>query len=729
MQDINIIISGSTPEGRYGVRVESSVGVARGFLQIDLSDPKFEQAIITIGSRRMDVRTPDAPQVQAAREVGRLLFNALFDERTFARFSSALDQARIRNEDVRIRLYLQDAPELGVFPWEYLYDDSADNFLSLSTNTPIVRFLQLPQPVIPHSTAQPLRILGVVSSPGDLPALDIEAEQSRLNEAVAQLVGRGQAGVWEIEWLQEATLLALRRALRQKEFHILHFIGHGVYDQAQDAGALVFQDERGGSHYVTASQLSTLLRDRTSLRLAVLNACEGARTGIADPFAGVAPALVRAGLPATVAMQFEVTDEAAITFAREFYGAVADGLPVHAALTEARMSIYLAGNAVEWATPVLYTRVDDGFVFRLPAHLPETSVDAQYEEVGRLLDAQQWIEAQRTWRELLRMQPDYVDSRSYVNRIRAGLAAPLRPVQAKAEPAPTPAPGSLRRLLLMGSLLVVLLAIVGVAWQQGLLSPAAAPSPTVSAVTPAVTTVAIASPTPAIDPPTPAPPTSAPTDPPTATADPTIVAGQIVTQTVTPVPISTPVIGTTLFPADVNALWRYNTINGSSARVRLMEQREPDGISLVQVTEADNGAILRFRWFRWQNDQLLLRQEQMGIGRDPSVFSPPLPFLKEELVQSWTWPITNETIIRNDGTRATAFINGNTQVVGLEPVSVPAGNFVDAVHVRYNRIRVGAAIESIVTDIWFVTNIGIVRERTTINERLIEEFVLTEFSE
>ena len=55
------------------------------------------------------------------------------------------------------------------------------------------------------------------------------------------------------------------------------------------------------------------------LRLVVLNSCEGARTTLTDPYAGVATTLVQLGVPAVVAMQFEISDRAAIVFAEELY--------------------------------------------------------------------------------------------------------------------------------------------------------------------------------------------------------------------------------------------------------------------------------------------------------------------------------------------------------------------------------------------------------------------------
>jgi hypothetical protein len=59
-------------------------------------------------------------------------------------------------------------------------------------------------------------------------------------------------------------------------------------------------------------------------------------------------------------MQFEITDQAAITFAEEFYAATADG---DAALSAGRKAIFAAGNDIEWGSPVLYLRAPDERLF------------------------------------------------------------------------------------------------------------------------------------------------------------------------------------------------------------------------------------------------------------------------------------------------------------------------------------------------------------------------------
>jgi len=61
-------------------------------------------------------------------------------------------------------------------------------------------------------------------------------------------------------------------------------------------------------------------------------------------------------------MQYEITDDAAIEFSRDFYEAVADGMPVDAAVTEARRAVSFS-SMLEWGTPVLYMRSKDGRIF------------------------------------------------------------------------------------------------------------------------------------------------------------------------------------------------------------------------------------------------------------------------------------------------------------------------------------------------------------------------------
>ena len=163
--------------------------------------------------------------------------------------------------------------------------------------------------------------------------------------------------------LAKPTLGALQRQLRRDTYHIFHFIGHGGFEPNTQGGMLAMEDDHGRARLVGGEDLGRLLHNHRSLRLAVLNSCEGARGDSSDPFSGTAQSLVQQGIPAVVAMQFEITDDAAITFGHVLYEAIADGYPLDAATTEARIAVYADGNETEWGTPVLYLRAPDGHIF------------------------------------------------------------------------------------------------------------------------------------------------------------------------------------------------------------------------------------------------------------------------------------------------------------------------------------------------------------------------------
>ena len=74
-------------------------------------------------------------------------------------------------------------------------------------------------------------------------------------------------------------------------------------------------------------------------------------------------------------MQFSITDDAAITFAKAFYEAIAQGRPVDNAIAEGRKDIY-AEHDLEFATPVLFMRVADGRLFDITAPHVRTAIPA-----------------------------------------------------------------------------------------------------------------------------------------------------------------------------------------------------------------------------------------------------------------------------------------------------------------------------------------------------------------
>ena len=359
--DFDLLLERSGPGYRARVLRCPAVPAACDF-SLPFSDLELENFLLKIGHTRRTVRRLESRNVGLAKEFGRRLFEATFGDEVRSCLRQSLDIAGQQNTGLRLRLHLTAAPELADLPWEFLYDPSLNRFFVLSGKTPLVRYLDLPERIRPLAVQPPIRVLAMISTPSGYPPLDANREWAKLEEAVADL--RSQ-GVVTIERLGEATLTALQRCLRRGEYHIFHFIGHGAFDEHAQDGVLLMEDETEGGRAVSGQELGMLLHDHALLRLAILNACEGARGSRTDPFAGTAQSLVQQGIPAVIAMQFEVPDETAILFAHEFYGAIADGYPVDTALAEARKAIFARGEGLDWGTPVLHMRAPDGRIFDL----------------------------------------------------------------------------------------------------------------------------------------------------------------------------------------------------------------------------------------------------------------------------------------------------------------------------------------------------------------------------
>jgi tetratricopeptide (TPR) repeat protein len=346
----------------YPLAVRSPAGEAQAemrfpFDEWELKDrlQALEIALLRSGGTRRRIPSPEEHTVQ---DFGRGLFEAILVGDVSTRYEMSLSEARRQGKGLRLKLRIHP-PELAVLPWEFLYDAERDRYPSLSSNTPLVRYMDLPQPVEPLRVSPPLRVLGMVTSPLGLDPLDVEHEKRLVHEAIKRL---RENGLLELTWLEGQTWRDLQRAMRRGPWHIFHFVGHGGFDPATEEGAIALSDEAGHKRLLRATSLAELLDDHYPLRLVFLNSCEGARGSESDAFSSTAATLVRRGIPSVVAMQYEITDTAAIEFSRDFYEAVADGLPVDAAVTEARAAVSM-DSMLEWGTPVLYMHSPDGRIF------------------------------------------------------------------------------------------------------------------------------------------------------------------------------------------------------------------------------------------------------------------------------------------------------------------------------------------------------------------------------
>ena len=278
---------------------------------------------------------------------------------------------------VRLRL-VTSQPRLAALPWEYTYlsllerEDPAD-FLVLNPVVSLVRHEQLPLPPGELHAAEPseLRLLAVTANAPGYPQLDLERERGALETALAGLPGRPAAtdlpagprephGRWTADGARPrgrpVPFRRPRRGARRRRVP-------GAAARRRRAGEL------------SADRLGRLLQ-AAGVRLAVLGACDSGRRGRSQ-WAGVVPGLVAgAAIPAVVAMQCPVRNSAAVTFASQFYTAVAAGRSIDEAVTDGRLALLDPDDlSASWGIPVLYLRSSDGVLFPRLAERPSATAD------------------------------------------------------------------------------------------------------------------------------------------------------------------------------------------------------------------------------------------------------------------------------------------------------------------------------------------------------------------
>lgn len=379
------------------VRCECGAGQAVGPFDADLARTVLEtpwtsgavgptREIVHVGADGGgNARDPRKTSWASLQETGDRLFRALVSgsvKSLFDRCRGAADGSPGRGLRIRLRLdgAKADVRRWQELPWETLYCRETRTFFALDRRTSVVRFLEVPIPVAPVTARPPLKTLLVAANSASHERLDLAREQRLVREAL-----EGRAGL-AMETLEHPELGALRDHLVDGGYHVLHFMGHGELDQATGEGRLFFADRDGKAEPVSSTALAFRLKSVNGLRLVVLNACESAAASCRDgdePFLGLAHSLVLAGVPAVVAMRCPVADRAAVAFAETFYGRLAAGDPVDAALTEGRLAMQASNpESDEWTIPALFLRVTDGRLLdveRPDRHEPPAPAETEVE--------------------------------------------------------------------------------------------------------------------------------------------------------------------------------------------------------------------------------------------------------------------------------------------------------------------------------------------------------------
>lgn len=330
----------------------------------------------------------DLVSIVSPEAYGLALFDALFTDGIKEAYTIAYTRAHERTADrVRLRLWIDhEAADLHALVWERLHYRREGGAFRVVTDAklPFSRYFGLQRGISSAIEGQ-VRMLCVIANPQDLerhnlPPLNVEAEINNLCDALDGLrqsgmvitIMPGQTGL-STHLMRAlpadgytivsgpATLSRIYEALAYAPgYHLLHFVGHGVFSSRHEQAALFLEDDAGQARVVTDDDLAGRLAGLDHKpHLIFLAACESASRPAdeVNPFVGVAPRLVQIGIPAVVAMQDKVAVRAAQTLTRHFYHFLLEHGIVDKALNQARGFLV---DTPDWPMPVLFMRLREG---------------------------------------------------------------------------------------------------------------------------------------------------------------------------------------------------------------------------------------------------------------------------------------------------------------------------------------------------------------------------------
>jgi hypothetical protein len=287
------------------------------------------------------------------------LYDALFTGEVrdlYVRLSSVASDQKQR---LLVRLMIEE-PNLQSVPWEALCRPQSNlGFLASAADVMFTRGVNSVDPWQPRELRRSLLVLPVLAIP----------DRSVLDGLEAVLKEHVESGAVEllpaIEGDAARNPILFERLRSGPSPHVLHFLGHGGFDEARNPVIRLADDPDGEKSLLPIEVFAEELRACfDSMRLVYLQACSGGRPGV---FASAAELLTRSGVDAVVAHLWPVRAEVARAAAQDFYahliGARAGHGDVGASMQASRRT--LLASSADGFSPVLYLRGPDTALFDL----------------------------------------------------------------------------------------------------------------------------------------------------------------------------------------------------------------------------------------------------------------------------------------------------------------------------------------------------------------------------
>ncbi|MBD2607391.1 CHAT domain-containing protein [Scytonema hofmannii FACHB-248] len=341
---------------------------------------RYKDNLEEINSLINTARNGEIKNSKQARLVGEVLFNTLFDDtlrQDFVNFHFQVVQQESQLLRVELDINEQGMPEIAALPWEFMCLPASANLgeIWIATDPNLVfsrrRAQWHPAPPIQLEQGEKLRIALAIAAPKDLGTVEYETVKSVLEDLAKEQSERIEL----LPIVNPATPNAID-ALLEKQPHIFHFIGHGRLqdEDGEEVGQIALVKKvLNTASWVDAGGFAELL-NRHRPGIVLLQACESGMSSASQAFVSVASKIVQQNISVVVAMQYEVSNLTASQFAYEFYERLAQDNPVDIAAQNGRRTVALDTQyrKRDFATPVIFMRVQDGYLFKRQSAGDET---------------------------------------------------------------------------------------------------------------------------------------------------------------------------------------------------------------------------------------------------------------------------------------------------------------------------------------------------------------------
>lgn len=320
---------------------------------------------------------------QQLSSIGDELFACLFHSSDESR--ELWHRLRKSLSDTRVEVIVKGG-EPVVIPWELLRNPEDGTLFALHSRSFVRHSVSDTGKVrIIESDVSRIRLLLVISRPG---GADDVPFRSVANYLIKSLTQRDD---FDLDVLRPPTFIRLIERLQEAQdrgepYHVVHFDGHGVFDDLEaklagnpptnKRGYLLFEnpDDPGNVEWVDGEFLGEEL-SRAGVLLLILNACRSAHAeprpepvkGTPDDralaFGSLAQEVAGAGVQGVVAMRYNVYVVTAARFVAGLYTALVSGRSLGEAVAEGRKNLrerplreiaYAPRELQDWSVPIVY---------------------------------------------------------------------------------------------------------------------------------------------------------------------------------------------------------------------------------------------------------------------------------------------------------------------------------------------------------------------------------------